>query len=277
MFRTTTLAACVMFAAPSFLSAQQPAWNATSNNQFDSRPMTRLAAPKDLNDPNAIELSSSRGTADRVGDIQRISAVKPISHQGETSVMRTYVGQPVTSQTRVVAETEVDETVTRYSSAPQTIVYDNPQPITQQQVRRVEYPSNYQTQTSYYVQPVRQPGTWHSVGETVQRVEYNAPVTYSAPVATTTGTPVTVYRPTTTIAYNNPPVTSIPVATPPVVTQAVPVPNATVYPVDRTAYRPVLPIIGMPNNSYVGRGLLGQPEVYTEGQPIRNALRYIFP
>ncbi|PQO28323.1 hypothetical protein [Blastopirellula marina] len=277
MFRTTTLAACVMFAAPSFVFAQQPVWNATNNQPFDSRPMTQLAAPQDLRDPNAIQFSSSQGTANRVGDIQRTTAVKPIAQQTAAPTMRTYVGQPVTSQTRVVAETEVDETITRYPAQPRTIVYDNPQPITQQQVRRVEYPANYQTQTSYYVQPVPQPGTWHSVGETVQRVEYNTPVTYSAPIATTTGTPVTVYRPTTTIAYNNPPVNSIPVVAPPVVSQSVVVPNATVYPVDRTAYRPVLPIIGMSNNSYVGRGLLGQPEVYTEGQPIRNALRYIFP
>ncbi|RCS49313.1 hypothetical protein DTL42_12315 [Bremerella cremea] len=272
-----------MFAAPSFVFAQQPVWNATNSNQFDPRPMTQMAAPQDWNDPNAIEFSSTRGTANRVGAVQRTTAMQPISttqqiaQQTASPNTRSYANQPVTSQTRVFTETEVDETVTRYPSQPQTIVYDNPQPIVQQQVRRVEYPANYQTQTSYYAQPVQQPGTWHSVGETVQRVEYNAPVTYSAPVVTTTGTPVTVYRPTTTIAYNNPPVNSVPVMTPPVVSQPVVVPNATVYPVDQTAYRPVLPIIGMSNNSYVGRGLLGQPEVYTEGQPIRNALRYIFP
>lgn len=285
MFKTTTLAACVIFAVPAVIYAQQ-------SNYDPARPITRMVRPSDLNDPNAIDFSSTRGTANPVGNVQRTTLMKPIAHSASntaatttqsSSNTRTYVGYSAPTQTRVVAAPPVERTTTQYVSPPRTIVYDNPQPIqTQpiqtQQVQRVQYPANYPTRTTYYTPPVQQPGTWHTVGETVQRVEYNSPVTYSAPVTTTSGTPVTVYRPTTTIAYNNPPVSGVPVVAPPVVaSQPVVVPDATVYPIDRTTYRPVLPIIGMSNNSYVGRGLLGQPEVYTDGQPIRNALRYLFP
>ena len=290
MFKTTTLAACVIFAAPAVTYAQQSNYDAT-------RPITRMAAPADLNDPNAIDLSSARGTASRVGNAQQATNVQPIAqtpsnaiatasqypNQQSSSSTRTYVGYSAPTQTRVVAAPPAEQTTTQYVSPPRTIVYDNPrpiqtQPVPTQQVQRVQYPANYPTRTTYYAPPVQQAGTWHSVGETVQRVEYNSPVTYSAPVTTTSGTPVTVYRPTTTIAYNNPPVSGVPVVAPPVVaSQPVVVPDATVYPIDRTTYRPVLPIVGLNNNSYVGRGLLGQPEVYTDGQPIRNALRYLFP
>jgi hypothetical protein len=33
--------------------------------------------------------------------------------------------------------------------------------------------------------------------------------------------------------------------------------------------------MSLPPNSYVGRGIFGQPKVYVPGQPIRNALRYL--
>ncbi|MHC2067938.1 hypothetical protein ACYFX5_10730 [Bremerella sp. T1] len=277
MFRKTTLAACVMFAAPALLSAQeQPAVKWVDATYNENRPMTRMAAPGDLKEPGAIELSSANGTANPSQDIQRTSAVTPINNQSQ-SVLRTYVGQPIESESRtvvqsqssVVVESPPQETIVQYSNEPRTIVYDNPQPMPQQEVRRVEYPG-YQTQTSYYVEPTN-PNPWHTINNGVQRVQYTAPATYSTPM-TTTGNPVVVNRPVTTIAYNNPPVVQTPV-----VTGTVPVPNATVYPVDRTSFRPVLPIIPMNNNSYVGRGLLGQPKVYTEGQPIRNSLRYILP
>lgn len=282
MFKTTALTACVIFAAPAVIFAQQ-------SNYDPARPITRLAAPSDLNDPNAIDLSSARGTASRVGEVRQTTNLKPIAQSQSnapastapnSNSTRTYVGYSAPTQTRVVAAPP-EQPTTQYVSPPRTIVYDNPQPIqTQpmqtQQVQRVQYPANYPTRTTYYAPPVQQPGAWHTVGETVQRVEYNTPVTYSAPVTTTSGTPVTVYRPTT-IAYNNPPVSGVPVVAPPVVAQPVAVPDATVYPIDRTTFRPVLPVVGLNNNSYVGRGLLGQPEVYTDGQPIRNALRYLFP
>ncbi|MBA2116345.1 hypothetical protein [Bremerella alba] len=285
MFRKTTLAACVMFAAPALLYAQdEPTWKWVDATYNEDRPMTRMAAPGDLNDPAAIELSSANGTADRSASVQRATAITPINQQPapayqevveQDTVLRTYAGQPTQSPSRTIVESQSEETIVQYSGQPQyssqprTVIYDNPQPIQQQEVRRVEYPA-YQTQTSYYVEPVN-PNPWHSINNGVQRVQYTAPAAYSAPV-TTMGNPVVVNRPVTTIAYNNPPVVQAPV-----VTGTVPVPNATVYPVDRTSFRPVLPIIPMSNNSYVGRGLLGQPKVYTEGQPIRNSFRYILP
>ncbi|MFN3148236.1 hypothetical protein [Bremerella sp.] len=266
--RKTTLAACVMLAAPALLYAQdEPTIKWVDATYNEDRPMTRMAAPGDLREPGAIELSSSNGTADQSTSVQRASAITPINQQ--ETVLRTYVGQPVETPSRTVVQTAPQETVVQYSGEPRTVIYDNPQPIQQQEVRRVEYPA-YQTQTSYYVEPVN-PNPWHSINNGVQRVQYTAPITYSAPV-TTVGNPVVVNRPVTTIAYNNPPVIQAPV-----VTGTVPVPDATVYPVDRTSFRPVLPIIPMNNNSYVGRGLLGQPKVYTEGQPIRNSLRYVLP
>lgn len=287
--RKTTLAACVIFAAPALLYAQEePTIKWVDATYNEDRPMTRMAAPDDLQDPGAIELSSANGTADRstsasASTVQRASAVTPIN-QPQTN-LRTFVGQPVETQSRTVVqsqpqETTTQQTVVQYSAPPtataepRTVIYDNPQPIQQQEVRRVEYPA-YQTQTSYYVEPVT-PNPWHSINNGVQRVQYTAPATYSAPT-TTIGNPVVVNRPVTTIAYQNPPVVQSPVIQTPVVTGTVPVPDATVYPVDRTSFRPVLPIIPMNNNSYVGRGLLGQPKVYTEGQPIRNSLRYILP
>ena len=31
------------------------------------------------------------------------------------------------------------------------------------------------------------------------------------------------------------------------------------------------------NNAHLGRGILGQPTAYVDGQPVRNFFRYIFP
>lgn len=42
-------------------------------------------------------------------------------------------------------------------------------------------------------------------------------------------------------------------------------------------YRPVLPVIPMPGQYYVGRGLLGQPKLYVPNQPLRNFVRYLSP
>lgn len=42
-------------------------------------------------------------------------------------------------------------------------------------------------------------------------------------------------------------------------------------------YRPLIPIVPMPPNYQLGRGILGQPTVYIPGQPVRNFLRYLAP
>ncbi len=39
--------------------------------------------------------------------------------------------------------------------------------------------------------------------------------------------------------------------------------------------QPVLPIQNLPPGTYVGRGLLGQPTAYVDGQPMRNLLRFL--
>lgn len=43
------------------------------------------------------------------------------------------------------------------------------------------------------------------------------------------------------------------------------------------AWQPVLPLRGVPDNYFVGQGILGQPKVYVDGEPIRNFVRYILP
>ena len=42
-------------------------------------------------------------------------------------------------------------------------------------------------------------------------------------------------------------------------------------------YRPLIPVVPMPPNYQLGRGILGQPTVYVPGQPVRNFLRYLAP
>ena len=42
-------------------------------------------------------------------------------------------------------------------------------------------------------------------------------------------------------------------------------------------YRPVVSPVAIPSAYYIGSGLVGQPKVYVQGQPVRNALRYVSP
>lgn len=60
--------------------------------------------------------------------------------------------------------------------------------------------------------------------------------------------------------------------TPVVVTPGVAAPVGPVI-----TYRPVVPVIPMPGQYYVGRGLLGQPKLYVPNQPLRNFVRYLSP
>ena len=43
------------------------------------------------------------------------------------------------------------------------------------------------------------------------------------------------------------------------------------------SYRAAMPVSSLPSDYYFGRGLIGQPKVYVQGQPVRNALRFITP
>lgn len=42
-------------------------------------------------------------------------------------------------------------------------------------------------------------------------------------------------------------------------------------------YRPLVPVIPMPGQYYLGRGVLGQPKLYVPNQPLRNFVRYLSP
>lgn len=58
----------------------------------------------------------------------------------------------------------------------------------------------------------------------------------------------------------------------------IPYPQTGYSSVERTyALRPVLPVVPMPSQYFVGRGSLGQPKVYASNQPVRNFLRYLWP
>ncbi len=42
-------------------------------------------------------------------------------------------------------------------------------------------------------------------------------------------------------------------------------------------YTPLLNFRNLPQGSYLGQGIIGQPTAYVDGQPVRNLLRYISP
>ena len=77
------------------------------------------------------------------------------------------------------------------------------------------------------------------------------------------GTPTVTYRaasPGPLVLPPPPPLVAHPVQVGPVVT-----------------YRPLVPVVPMPSQYYVGQGLLGQPKLYVPAQPVRNFLRYLSP
>lgn len=49
------------------------------------------------------------------------------------------------------------------------------------------------------------------------------------------------------------------------------------YTPQRGGFTPLLPIFPMPQGTYLGQGIIGQPTAYVDNQPLRNLLRYIFP
>jgi len=102
--------------------------------------------------------------------------------------------------------------------------------------------------------------------------------------------PTTVYYPPAVTVYSSPAVPTVPATTcyrPPATVYA---PPAVVYsPAVTTVARPVVtssPVVTYPpvpaavvpvQPVVVGRGILGGPEAYVPGQPIRNALRFVLP
>ena len=84
----------------------------------------------------------------------------------------------------------------------------------------------------------------------------------TAPPAASGG-PVVTYAPSAqgTLALPPPPpLTMVPVQVGPVVT-----------------YKPLVPMVPLPAQYYLGQGLLGQPKLYVPDQPLRNFLRYLTP
>ena len=85
----------------------------------------------------------------------------------------------------------------------------------------------------------------------------------------------TVYYPTAQVNPCECPPTHI-VQSPPIVESPYAM-SPQVAPVPQATYRPIVPLVTMPPQVEVGRGILGQPTVYVPGQPIRNFLRYFSP
>lgn len=88
-------------------------------------------------------------------------------------------------------------------------------------------------------------------------------IVWTAAPPTEYGRPAVVYAPSvpgTLVLPPPPPLTAVPVQVGPVVT-----------------YRPLVPVVPMPAQYYLGQGLLGQPKLYVPDQPLRNFLRYLSP
>ncbi|MGY8768098.1 MAG: hypothetical protein ACKVH8_06680 [Pirellulales bacterium] len=82
-------------------------------------------------------------------------------------------------------------------------------------------------------------------------------------------------------SYVNPPATTIRYTTPPPTIRYAPIvavpPVLVVEPKRNTTFKPVIPFTGVPNNYSVGQGMLGQPKLYMDQQPVRNFFRYLLP
>ncbi len=44
-----------------------------------------------------------------------------------------------------------------------------------------------------------------------------------------------------------------------------------------STYQPLIRLTNMKPGTFLGRGIIGQPTAYVDGQPVRNLLRYVFP
>ena len=153
--------------------------------------------------------------------------------------------------------------VTYYPSATSVtpVAYYKPVPATTQYAANY---SSYPVASTSYTQPISTAPVVQSsyVGATPYVANYpyttaGSPVVGGAcgcapiqTIGTTSCYPTTAYAPVQTVAYQQP-------------------------------VAPVQPITAQPGlidgKWYVGKGLLGRPKLYAEGQPIRNAFRTILP
>ncbi len=144
-------------------------------------------------------------------------------------------------------------TTTRY--APPTSAYTNQQPMvrvmpvataTLGAPRAVAVPISNQTTTAAYYAPASARST--PIVQTYAASPISPGAGYAP--ANCSGTATTVrYAPVT---YPSPPTRTF-------------------------TYRPLIPIQSLPNSSYIGQGIYGQPKAYVDGQPVRNFFRYILP
>ncbi len=96
----------------------------------------------------------------------------------------------------------------------------------------------------------------------------------AGPVAGTAAPPAVSAHPTVTYAPG-PQGTLVLPPPPPLMTVPAPVSPLPVSPV--VTYRPLVPVVPLPAQYYLGQGLLGQPKLYVPNQPVRNFLRYLSP
>lgn len=116
----------------------------------------------------------------------------------------------------------------------------------------------------------------------IYTVGFGAPVYAPAPI---TYAPAVAYAPQVVVAR---PVVVAPAPVQVVTSYRPVVPTYVAPAASYSTYRPVYPVIPAPvyappaygavyRTGYIGPGLGGVPSVYTPGQPVRNALRYVVP
>jgi len=249
MFRTTYIILALV-SIPSLAMAQQPQWQWTNATYNNGQASTELA-PIDPTYQTAMTPARNVGT---------------------------YQPTVVNSVPANTYTAPVSRPVTAYKPA---VTYNNmPTTAPRQVVQRTTYPTT-PTQPVQVAAPTAN-NSWYTLGSTpvsVQRAGYNAPVVYNAPV--TVGRPTTVYRPVSAadVAPSLGPavVGPAPIAAPAAIPVGAPGASTTYLPIDRTAYRPVLPIGSLEGNAYISSSMYGSAKVYKDDQPVRNFFRYIFP
>lgn len=210
---------------------------------------------------------------------ERYTAQRPAPPVAPTTAPVTYpVGPPITAQQPTPASSYLPAAATT-SYAPATQAYFAPAvasstpsyPVIQAQYTTVPAGNGYAVAPgaapAASIAPTLAPQASGQayLGQTypVQQVAYDPcactcqPVGYAPSIQYV---PTSGYVPNTNPAY---------AYTPAAVTGTAAVP--------RYAWQPLLPLRSLPDEYFVGQGLLGQPKVYAEGEPIRNFFRYILP
>lgn len=97
------------------------------------------------------------------------------------------------------------------------------------------------------------------------------PPNYSPATGNIGGQVTTGYLPTGTVY-------PYPVAsTPPTLNGPTGIPPATISTANPAGVLPAYQLQNLPPGTYYGKGMIGQPRAYVDGQPVRNFFRFIFP